>query len=80
MESRKTLQDIATLAKEIEALPRGYISRKTINGKVYYYHQWSVNGVKHSCYLKNDELEMMVKQIEKRKKCKNNFVILKQIE
>lgn len=77
MESRKTLEDIATLAKEIETLPRGYISRKTINGKIYYYHQWSVNGVKHSRYLKNGELETMVKQIEKRKKLQKQLRDLK---
>ena len=45
------LQDkIARLEKEISELPVGYISKKTINGIVRQYHQWSENGKKKSKY------------------------------
>ena len=43
------LQDkIARLEKEISELPVGYITKKTINGIVRQYHQWSENGKKKS--------------------------------
>lgn len=41
---------IEALEMEIAALPAGYISRKTINGKVKLYHQWTENGKKKSKY------------------------------
>ena len=41
MDPQELLAKISELTKEIEKLPRGYISQKAINGKVYYYHQWS---------------------------------------
>lgn len=41
MENQELLESIAELTKEIGKLPKGYISKKTIAGKVYYYHQWS---------------------------------------
>ncbi len=34
---------ILELRQRIEKLPQGSISKKTINGKLYYYHQWQEN-------------------------------------
>jgi hypothetical protein len=42
---------IRFLTKAIEELPGGYISNKTINGKVRKYLQWTENGKKKSKYL-----------------------------
>ena len=46
----KNKDQIEALEAEIAALPIGYISRKTINGKVKQYHQWTENGKKKSKY------------------------------
>ena len=46
MENQELLNQIAELTTQIRGLPKGYISKKTISGKTYYYHQWSENGAK----------------------------------
>lgn len=58
---------IQELEREITALPAGYISRKTINGKVRYYHQWTENGKLKSRYLKEGEREPLEAQIAHRR-------------
>ena len=60
-------EKIQELERQIAALPIGYISKKTINGKTRYYHQWTENGKKHSQYLRDGELEQLREQIEQRK-------------
>lgn len=60
-------KQIQELERQIAALPIGYISKKTINGKTRYYHQWTENGKKRSRYLRDGELEPLQKQIEQRK-------------
>lgn len=53
---------------EITVLPVGYISKKVIQGKEYYYLQ-SRNGKKVSSrYIRNDEKDLVAKKIELRKK------------
>ena len=51
---------IEALEMEIAALPVGYISRKTINGKVKQYHQWTENGKKKSKYLDDRYLPFFI--------------------
>ena len=48
MDNREQLRRITELTEQIAGLPKGYLSKKNIGGKVYYYHQWSENGVKQS--------------------------------
>ena len=67
MEKQEILNQIAELTAQISAFPKGYISRKTISGRTYYYHQWSQNGVKQSRYLHDSEIEPLAEQIERRK-------------
>ena len=55
-------EKIQELERQIAALPIGYISKKTINGKTRYYHQWTENGKKHSQYLRDGELEPLQEQ------------------
>lgn len=43
MDELKQLEKIQELERQITGLPIGYISKKTINGKVRYYHQWTEN-------------------------------------
>lgn len=51
MEKQEHLNLITELTAQISELPKGYLSKKTISGKTYYYHQWSEKGVKQSRYL-----------------------------
>jgi len=59
---------ITELTEKIAALPKGYISQKTIGGKIYYYHQWSAQGKKQSKYLHDSEIKPLTEQIELRKR------------
>ena len=56
MDELKQLEKIQELERQIAGLPIGYISKKTINGKVRYYHQWTENRKKHSQYLRDGEV------------------------
>lgn len=67
MEKQKILNQITELTEQIGMLPKGYISKKTISGKAYYYHQWSEGGVKQSRYLHDEEVEPLAAKIEQRK-------------
>lgn len=53
---------IAQLENEIELLPPGYISKKTINGRIRQYHQWTEDGKKRSKYL-NDETAAVISEL-----------------
>lgn len=64
LQRQKMIQE---LEKQIAKLPVGYISKKTINGKIQYYHQWTENGKKRSQYLREGEMEPLREQIEQRK-------------
>lgn len=89
MDQQEKLRQIAKITAQIGGLPKGYISKKQINGKVYYYHQWSQSGVKHSKYLRDNEIKPLAEQIEQRKalqeklrnlKAKSSAVIKKRNE
>lgn len=51
----------------LASLPRGYISRKTINGKEYRYLQTRINGKMVSTYLKGDEADRVAAGLAERK-------------
>ena len=63
----KILKEIEQLKKEISGYPIGSISRKMINGKERYYHQWYESGKTKSKYLKQDEVETFRRNIELRR-------------
>lgn len=50
LERNKNFIDLAE--KEISQLPLGYISKKRINSKTYYYHQWREGEKIKSKYIK----------------------------
>ena len=54
MDTQTYTERIAELTEQIATLPKGYISKKTVDGHVYFYHQWSENGSKKSRYLKDE--------------------------
>ncbi|MBQ8995756.1 MAG: ATP-binding protein [Oscillospiraceae bacterium] len=58
---------IRDLERVISELPAGYISRKTINGKIKKYYQWTEAGKKKSKYLDDDSAVEMEALIEERR-------------
>lgn len=58
---------VKALEKLRDNLPKGYISRKNINGRTYEYYQWTENGKKKSRYLKGEEAEELAEQIDLRR-------------
>ena len=57
---------------ELEKLPNGYLSKKTINGKVYYYLQRREEDKIVSNYVGKEDcdIEQISQQLEKRKHIK----------
>lgn len=70
--------------EELQNLKKGYISYKKIRGKTYSYLQWREAGKVHSKYIKKDELDAVLNELEMRHKCessiKNLHRSIKQIE
>ena len=61
------MKSIEEIKEEIEKLPKGYISNKTIGGKTRHYLQWTENGKVKSLYLRDEDYERVKAEIEKRK-------------
>lgn len=51
MDDKELEAELKIIQEELSTLPIGYISKKTINGKIKYYLQWSENGKKQSKYI-----------------------------
>ena len=60
-------ESIEELEKKIEALPRGTIVTKNIDGKPYFYQQYKENKKTVSNFLTNDEAEKMRPLIDERR-------------
>ena len=77
MTDSATIRRIAELTERISKLPKGYVSKKTVSGNVYFYHQWSEGGVKKSRYLRDDEVAEITAQIEERKRLQRELSDIK---
>ncbi len=66
-----TIHEYNKIIVEIETLPSGGITYKTINGKRYAYYQWREAGKQRSRRAKDEELESLSEQIERRKLLQN---------
>lgn len=66
-----TNEEYNKIIAEIETLPTGGITYKKINGKEYAYYQWREDGKQHARRAKDEELEHLSKQIERRKVLQN---------
>lgn len=64
---RHILEELAILERKIGELPAGYISRKTIKGRVRHYRQWREEGHLKSLYIKEGELEDIERKLNLRK-------------
>ena len=67
----------AELEQQISALPAGSITKKTVNGKEYFYHRWTENKKRREKYIPADELENFRTQIERRKVLEQELKVLK---
>ena len=68
---------IEKLEAEIASLPAGYISRKTIRGKVKQYYQWTEAGKKRSKYLDDATAEELRVKIERRRELQKELHALR---
>ena len=72
-------ESIEELEKRIEALPRGTIVTKNIDGKPYFYQQYKENKKTVSNFLTNDEAEKMRPLIEERRELQKKLREMKKI-
>lgn len=77
MELDKTLTRIAKLEHQIAELPAGSVTKKTVNGKDYYYHRWTEEKKRREKYIPAEELDWFRKQIEQRKTLEKELKTLK---
>ena len=68
---------VAELEQQISNLPAGSITKKTVNGKEYFYHRWTEDKKRKEKYIPVDELENFHAQIEQRKKLDQDLKALK---
>ena len=59
--------------KELDALPKGYISEKIINGKKYYYLQNRLQAKVVSKYIHFDDVESLKEKISSRKQLQQSI-------
>ena len=77
MELYEIQNRVAELEQQISNLPAGSITKKTVNGKVYFYHRWTEDKKRKEKYIPVDELENFHAQIEQRKKLDQDLKALK---
>ena len=67
----------AELERQISNLPAGSITKKTVNGKEYFYHRWTEDKKRREKYIPAEELENFRTQIEQRKALERELKTLK---
>lgn len=77
MNEKDILAEISSLEEQIAQLPIGYISKKTIRGKVKYYHQWTEGGKLKSKYIGDDAYEGLQREINERRELQAQLKELK---
>lgn len=70
-------REIAELERRISELPKGYISKKNIRGKVRFYLQWTEDGKKKSKYVDESLVEALRASIEERRRLQERLKVLK---
>ena len=66
-EYARLYQRLCRIPSELSSLPRGSVSRKTINGKQYAYLQRRENGKMTSRYLSFEDEQLVLTQLAQRK-------------
>ena len=55
------------IEERLSAMPEGYITHRTINGRTYHYRQWTQNGQQYSVRIGDDEVDELTHLVEERK-------------
>ena len=77
MDSFEIQKRMEELEQQIAGFPVGSVTKKTVNGKEYFYHRWTENGKRRERYIPADELENFRAQIEQRKTLEQELKELK---
>ena len=67
MDTRNLNELLAELDEQINALPRGSISTKKVNGHTYFYHRWYEGKTKKEQFVSEEHMEQLKARIEQRK-------------
>ena len=67
MELSELQNRMAELKRQIEMLPAGSITKKTVNGRVYFYHRWTEEKKRREKYSPAEEVDSFREKIEHRK-------------
>lgn len=78
MNHEEIIARMAEIEREIAVLPAGGVSKKNVHGNIYYYHRITQNGKRMEKYVKADEVDELISNIEKRKKLEKELKKLKQ--
>lgn len=73
------IYQISELENEIAALPAGSITKKTINGKIYFYYRWTEDKKRREKYIPEDEIADLRDKIEYRKSLEAKLKELKRV-
>ena len=76
MELSELQAKITELEQQIAELPAGSVTKKTINGNVYFYHRWTENKKRREKYIPAEEVDSFQKQVERRKALEKELKVL----
>ena len=76
MELPELQAKIADLEQQIAELPAGSVTKKAINGNVYFYHRWTENKKRREKYIPAEEVDSFQKQVERRKALEKELKVL----
>ena len=76
MELSKIQARVAELEQQISALPVGSVTKKTVNGKEYFYHRWMEDKKRREKYIPLDKLDDFRAQIKRRKELEQELKAL----
>lgn len=68
---------IAEIEREIAVLPAGGVSKKNVHGNIYYYHRITQNGKRMEKYVKADEVDELISNIEEKEKIRKGIKKIK---
>lgn len=71
------MKTISELTKQLSSLPSGNIYKKKINGHIYYYHHYFLDGKRYSRIVSSKQLPVLEKQLEERKKIEKQIKVIR---
>ena len=76
MELSEIQAHVAELEQQIAELPAGSVTKKAINGNVYFYHRWTEDKKRREKYIPAEEVDSFQKQVERRKALEKELKVL----